>query len=175
MTMNAGYIPKDHWVHDLKIGGGRIIGEACHLIDLGVFLSGSLVKSVCCSYFGEKMDLRSDNVTIVLKHFNGSNSTINYFSNGSKKYSKERVEVYNQGRTWVNDNYRITRAYDVKNFKTLKTKIDKGHNNQFVKFFKLIREGGKPLIPLEEIYNVSKSSFSIIDSIKDKSWKLVQD
>ena len=125
MTMNAGYIPKDHWVHDLKIGGGRIIGEACHLIDLGVFLSGSLVKSVCCSYFGEKMDLRSDNVSIVLKHFNGSNSTINYFSNGSKKYSKERVEVYNQGRTWVNDNYRITRAYDVRNFKTLKTKLIK--------------------------------------------------
>ena len=173
MTMNAGFIPSDHWVHDLKVGGGRIIGEACHLIDLCVFLSGSLVQSVCCNYFGNNINLGTDNVSIILKHFDGTNSTIHYFSNGSKKYSKERVEVYNQGRTWVIDNYRLSSGYDVKNFNRLKTKIDKGHNNQFIDFFKLIKQGGLPLIPLKEIYNVSKTSFSIIKSMKDKDWKLV--
>ena len=170
LTMNAGSIPSNHWVHDLKIGGGRIIGEACHLLDLSVYLSGSLIESVCCSYFGDNLDLKTDNVSILLKHFDGSNSVIHYFSNGSKKYSKERVEVHNQGRTWIVDNYRSTYAYDVKKFNKLKTKIDKGHNNQFTDFFKLIHEGGMPLIPLKEIFNVSKASFSIIESLKSKDW-----
>ena len=83
-NMNAGFIPLDHWVHDLKQGGGRIIGEACHLIDVCVFLSGSLVKSVVMSALGNENILTTDNASIMLKFQNGSNAVINYFSNGSK-------------------------------------------------------------------------------------------
>ena len=169
-TINAGFIPNNHWVHDLEIGGGRIIGEACHLIDVCVFLSGSQIKSVCMNSMGMNKDLKTDNVSILLKFQNGSNAAINYFSNGSKKYSKERVEVYSQERTWVVDNYRKTEAHGVKGFKTLKTKIDKGHKSQFYELIKRVQNGGKPLIPIDEIINVTKTSFAAIESMKTKKW-----
>ena len=169
-TMNAGFIPKDHWVHDLESGGGRIIGEACHLVDVCVYLSGSLVESVCMNGFGEATDLSTDNASILLKFKNGSNAVINYFSNGSKKYSKERVEIYSQERTWVVDNYRKTEAFGVKGFRTIKTKLDKGHKNQFHELINRVQNGGCPLIPIEEIINVTKASFAAIESYKTKQW-----
>ena len=125
-NMNAGFVPMNHWVHDLEQGGGRIIGEACHLIDACVFLSGSLIKSVCMNSLGRTTSLATDNASIMLKFHNGSIAVINYFSNGSKKYSKERVEVYFHEQTWIVDNFRKTEAFGDKRFKTIKTKIDKG-------------------------------------------------
>ena len=169
-TMNAGFIPKEHWVHDLKSGGGRIIGEACHLIDVCLYISDSLIESVCVNSLGVKTDLGTDNVSIFLKFQNGSNAVINYFSNGSKKYSKERVEVFSQERTWIMDNYKRTEAFGVNKFKTLKTKIDKGHKNQFHKLVQRVQEGGKQLIPFEQIVNVTKASIASIESLKKKKW-----
>jgi len=169
-TMNAGFIPKDHWVHDLESGGGRIIGEACHLMDVCVYLSGSLIKSVCMNALGKETDLATDNASIMLKFQNGSAAIINYFSNGSKKYSKERVEVYSQEKTWVIDNYRKTEAFGVNGFKTLKTKMDKGHKNQFHELIQRVQKGGKPLIPIDEIINVTKASFAAIESMKTREW-----
>ena len=78
-NMNAGFISKDHWVHDLKSGGGRIIGEACHLMDVCVYLSGSLIQSICMNSLGRDMNLATDNVSIMLRFHNGSNAVINYF------------------------------------------------------------------------------------------------
>ena len=169
-NMNAGFIPKDHWVHDLNSGGGRIIGEACHLMDVCVFLAGSLIESVCMNGLGKETNLVTDNASIMLKFQNGSNAVINYFSNGSKKYSKERVEVYSQERTWIMDNYRKTEAFGVNGFKTLKTKMDKGHKNQFHELIQRVQKGGKPLIPIEEIFNVTKASFAAIESMKTRKW-----
>ena len=169
-TMNAGHIPSDHWVQDYEVGGGRIIGEACHLIDVLVFLTGSLVDSVCVNALGPGASLISDNVAILVKFKNGSNGVINYFSNGSSKYSKERLEVYSQGRTWIMDNYKKTQLFGIKNFKNLKTKVDKGHRIQFEKFIRKIKEGGQPLVPISEIINVTKASFASIDSIKNNKW-----
>ena len=169
-TMNAGFIPKDHWVHDLESGGGRIIGEACHLMDVCVYLSGSLIESVCMNGLGDKTDLATDNASILLKFQNGSNAIVNYFSNGSKKYSKERVEVYFQERTWIVDNYKKTEAFGVKGFKTKKTKLDKGHKNQFHELIRRTQNGGKPLIPIDEIINVTKASFAAIESMKTRTW-----
>ena len=168
--MNAGFIQKDHWVHDLASGGGRIIGEACHLMDVCVFLTGSLIKSVCMNGLGEKTDLAMDNGSILLKLQNGSSAVINYFANGSKKYSKERIEVFSQERTWVVDNFRKTEAFGVKGFKRLKTRIDKGHKTQFCDLIHRIQNGGKPLIPIDEIINVTKASFAAIESYKTKQW-----
>lgn len=169
-NMNAGFIPLDHWVHDLNQGGGRIIGEACHLIDVCVYLSGSLVRSVCMNHLGEKSDLGTDNASIMLKFQDGSNAVINYFSNGSKKYSKERVEVYSQGRTWIVQNYRRTEAFGVKGFRTIKTKMDKGHKNQFNELIKRVKSGGESLISLDEIINVTRASFAAIESLKTNNW-----
>jgi len=169
-NMNAGFIPKDHWVHDSEQGGGRIIGEACHLMDVCVYLSGSLIKSVCMNGLGKETNLVTDNASIMLKFQNGSNAVINYFSNGSKKYSKERVEVYSQERTWIMDNYRKTEAFGVNGFKILKTKMDKGHKNQFHELIHRTQNGGKPLIPIDEIINVTQASFAAIQSMKTKKW-----
>lgn len=95
-TMNAGFIPSEVWVHDLKTGGGRIIGEACHFIDLCSFLTDSIVTSVCMNAMGENPEENTDNASILLRYKDGSNAVINYFANGSKSYSKERVEIYTQ-------------------------------------------------------------------------------
>ena len=96
--MNAGFIPKDVWVHDLQIGGGRIIGEACHYIDLCSYLAGSRLFQYVNVWRNPAED--TDNASILLKYVNGSLAVINCFANGSKSYSKERVEVYSQKEQW---------------------------------------------------------------------------
>src|SRR5690606_13070762 len=130
-TMNAGHIPPSVWVHDMKVGGGRIIGEACHFIDLITYLTGSKVKSVCMNAMGVNPEENTDNVSILLKYENGSTGVINYFANGSKAYSKERVEVFSQERTLIMDNFRKTEGFGTKGFSKLKTALDKGHKSQF--------------------------------------------
>ena len=169
-TMNAGFIPKDHWVHDLEMGGGRIIGEACHYIDLCVFLTGSEIKSICMNAMGKLTEVNTDNASILLRFKNGSNATINYFANGSKSYSKERIEVYSQERTWIVDNFKTTKAFGAKGFKNLKTRINKGHRAQFHDYIKRIKEGGESLIPFDEIVNVTKASFAAVTSLRENCW-----
>ena len=169
-TMNAGFIPANVWVHDMKTGGGRIIGEACHYIDLISFLTGSKVKSVCMNAMGTNPEENTDNASILLRYENGSTGVINYFANGSKAYSKERVEVYSQERTLVMDNFRETKGYGVKGFSKLKTSMDKGHKNQFHRLIKTIQSGGDALIPFESIVNTTQASFAAIQSLKENRW-----
>ena len=172
-TMNAGFIPKDLWVHDMEIGGGRIIGEACHYIDLCSYLAGSKVISVCMSAMGTNPEENTDNASILLKYENGSSGVINYFSNGSKSYSKERVEVYSQGRTLVMDNWRKLKGYGFKGFSSAKSGQDKGHFNQFQALLNQQKNGGEAIIPFDEIVNTTRASFAAIDSLKEGKWILV--
>lgn len=169
-TMNAGNIPPDVWVHDMQVGGGRIIGEACHFIDLITYLTGSKVISVCMNAMGMNPEENTDNASILLKYENGSTGVINYFSNGSKAYSKERVEVYSQDRTAIIDNFRKTTGYGFKGFSKLSTSLDKGHKAQFGELINRIKSGGEPLIPFDDIVNTTKASFAAIESLKEKRW-----
>lgn len=169
-TMNAGNIPANVWVHDMQVGGGRIIGEACHFIDLITFFTGSKVTEVCMNAMGVNPNDNTDNASILLKYENGSTGVINYFSNGSKAYSKERVEVYSQERTAIIDNFRQTTGYGFKGFSKLKTGLDKGHKNQFDQLINRVKTGGEPLIPYNEIINTTKASFAAIESLKNNSW-----
>jgi predicted dehydrogenase/threonine dehydrogenase-like Zn-dependent dehydrogenase len=169
-TMNAGPIPTNVWVHDMLVGGGRIIGEACHFIDLITYLTGSKVKAVCMNAMGINPDENTDNASILLKYENGSTGVINYFSNGSKAYSKERVEVYSQERTLIMDNFRTTNGYGFKGFSKLKTALDKGHKNQFHKLISQSKSGGNPLIPFDEIVNTTQASFAAIESLQKGQW-----
>ena len=130
-TMNAGFIPADTWLHDMEVGGGRIIGEACHYIDLCSYFAGSKVVSVCMNAMGVNPQEHTDNASILLKYENGTNAVINYFANGSKSYSKERLEVFSQERTLIMDNWRKLKAYGFKGFSKSSSKQDKGHFNQF--------------------------------------------
>jgi predicted dehydrogenase len=169
-TMNAGFIPFDSWVQDLKVGGGRIIGEACHYIDLMIFLSGSRVTSVLTCGLGKTPSINTDNAIITLKFENGSQGVINYFSNGSKAYSKERIEVYSQGRTLILDNFRKLNGYGFKGFSSMTSRIDKGHKAQFAKLINCIKIGESPIIPIEDIFNTTKASFAAIESLVNSNW-----
>lgn len=169
-TMNAGFIPADVWVHDMQVGGGRIIGEACHYIDLLVYLTGSKVKSICMNAMGLNPEENTDNASLLLKFENGSNGVINYFANGSKSYSKERIEVFSQERTFICDNFRSTKGYGAKGFGKLKTKQDKGHSEQFKQLTQFAKDGGAPIIPMSEVINVSRASILALESLKTGAW-----
>lgn len=169
-TMNAGFIPSEVWVHDLKTGGGRIIGEACHFIDLCSFLTDSIVTSVCMNAMGENPEENTDNASILLRYKDGSNAVINYFANGSKSYSKERVEIYTQEKTLVLDNWRKLKGYGCKGFTKMKKSMDKGHTTQFSLLNERILRGGEALIPFCSIINTTKASFACIESLKLNKW-----
>jgi len=169
-TMNAGFIPSKVWVHDMEVGGGRIIGEACHFIDLITFLTGSKVRSVCMNSIGVNPAENTDNATLLLKYENGSNAVINYFANGSKAYSKERIEVYHQNRTFVLDNWRKLKGFGFKNFNSASSGQDKGHQNQFNLLVERVRSGGNSIIPMDELVNTTRASFAAIESLKTGSW-----
>ncbi|MEX2230521.1 MAG: bi-domain-containing oxidoreductase, partial [Cyclobacteriaceae bacterium] len=174
-TMNAGFIPPNVWVHDLQTGGGRIVGEACHFMDLCTFLTGSLITEVCMNAMGKNAEANTDNASILLKYTDGSNAVINYFANGSKAYSKERIEVYSQERTAVIDNFIVSKGYGFKNFKSLKTSLDKGHRNQFKTLIERSQKGGKALIPFHEIVNTTRASFAAIKSLLEGKWVSVEE
>ena len=170
-TMNAGNIPANVWVHDMQVGGGRIIGEACHFIDLITYLTGSKVKAVCMNAMGMNPQENTDNATILLQYENGSTGVINYFANGSKSYEKERIEVYSQERTAIINNFRKLETFGFKNLKSFKTGLDKGHKTQFEKLVETTSNGGIPLIPFDEIVNTTKASFAAIESLKEgRKW-----
>ncbi|MBN8588146.1 MAG: bi-domain-containing oxidoreductase [Rhodothermia bacterium] len=169
-TMNAGYIPSNVWVHDMQLGGGRIIGEACHYLDLVRFLCDSPITSVCMNAMGKSPQLNADNASILVKFKNGSNAVINYFSNGNKSYSKERIEVFSDQRVAIMDNFRITEGFGFKGFSKLKTKQDKGHGEQFRRFYNMIKQGEQPIIPLEQIVNVTLATLASIESLKTGQW-----
>jgi len=126
MNINAGFIAEDSWLHDMNIGGGRVIGEVCHFIDLATYFTSSLVKKVCVSSMGRIVKNNSDNVSLLLKYKNGSNVSINYFSNGSKAYSKEKIEVHYQNRTIIIDNWKKMVGYGLNNFKKMRHSQNKG-------------------------------------------------
>ena len=169
-TMNAGFIPPEMWVHDLEIGGGRIIGEACHFIDLCSYLAGSKVTAVCMNAMGENPQENTDNATILLKYENGTNAVINYFANGSKSYPKERVEVFSQERVFVLDNWRKLEGFGAKGFSKMKGGMDKGQKDEFRMLNERLLNGGESLIPFESIVNTTKASFACIESLKQNKW-----
>lgn len=173
-TMNAGAIPPEVWVHDLKVGGGRIIGEACHFIDLISYFTGSKVVSICMNAMGVNPEENTDNATLLLKYENGSTGVVNYFANGSKAYSKERVEIYSQERTLVLDNWRKLKAYGFKGFNGLKTKMDKGHKAQFEQVVSHVNNGGDSLIEMDSLVNTTRASFAAIESLKLGGWVNVE-
>ena len=165
-TMNAGYIPADVWVHDMQIGGGRIIGEACHYIDLMMYFCGSKVKTISMSALGINPSDNTDNAIITLTFENGSQGVINYFSNGSKAYSKERVEVYFQEKTLILDNFKKLEGFGIKGFSSKKGTQDKGHYNQFSELLNRIEIGGSPLISFDDLENSTLAAFAAIESLK---------
>jgi len=168
-NMNAGFIPQDHWVQDMERGGGRIIGEACHYIDLISFLTASEVESVVMNAQGTSPQNNTDNCSILLKYKNGSQGVINYFSDGHKSYPKERIEIYDQQKNMIIDNFRTLSFFGYKS-KDKKITQDKGHKEQFSRWNEMIKDGGDPIIPFDSIINTSKTAIACIESLSKRCW-----
>lgn len=167
MTVNAGEIPANHWTQDPERGGGRIIGEGCHFIDLLAYLADSPVKTVSALMVGEGSSVRTDKTAIVLEFADGSIGTANYFSNGSKKYPKEMLEIFSDGRVLRMENFRQTLGFGFKGFKKFKThRQDKGHNAEIAAFIHKVTVGGDPLIPFTDLANITRASFAAMESAR---------
>jgi len=164
ITVNAGQIPADHWTQDPKVGGGRIIGEGCHFIDLMRFLVGHPITGVKSTVIGNysKIEPRSDKITFTMTFTDGSFGAVHYLANGHKSFPKERIEVFGGGRILALDNFRVLRGYGWPGFKTMRLlRQDKGHSEEIKRFIESIKSGGELPIPAEEIFEVSKISFEI--------------
>jgi predicted dehydrogenase/threonine dehydrogenase-like Zn-dependent dehydrogenase len=158
-TANAGAIPAGHWTQDAEVGGGRIIGEACHFIDLLRFLVGAPIVG---------HDLRMmdgptrDTATIHLRFADGSIGTIHYFANGSKTFPKERLEVFASGRVLQLDNFRKLRAFGWPGFRGMNLwRQDKGQRACAAAFSQAVLSGGPAPIPLEQILEVARVTIEI--------------
>lgn len=173
-TMNAGFIPADSWVHDPDIGGGRIVGEACHFIDLCSFLADSHVTAVCMNALGNHPLQNTDNASILLRYANGTNAVINYFANGSKSYAKERIEVFAREHVLILDNWRKLEGFGFNGFSSMKGKLDKGHKRQFELLAERIHSGGAPLIPFDSIINTTRTSLGCLISLKENRWVTIE-
>lgn len=158
LTVNAGSVPAGHWTLDPAVGGGRIVGEACHFIDLARFLVGSPIATVHTTAAGPSGPA-TDTAVISLGFEDGSVATVNYFANGSPKYPKERVEVFSSGTVLVNDNFRTLRVHGGPRTRTVRLRQqDKGHRAAIAAFLAAVRSGGAAPIPVDEVLEVSEAS-----------------
>ena len=167
--INAGYIPLNHWTQDPTIGGGRIIGEGCHFIDLITFLVGTAPVSVTAHALPDDGKYREDNVSMTFTFPDGSIGVVDYLANGDKSFPKERVEVFCGSRIAVLDDFRALEMVENGNRKTIKGAQDKGWKNEMTAFARAIREGGEPPIPYEQLIGVAKSTFAAVESLRSNS------
>jgi polar amino acid transport system substrate-binding protein len=167
MRINAGQLPADHWVNDPEVGGGRIIGEACHFVDLAMYLAGAPITSVSADAMEDANGLYNTTV-INLAFSNGSVASISYFSNGSKKLPKEQIEVFCGGTVAQMDDFKALSIYKDK-VKNIKFKgQDKGHKEEIRQFFKSITEGLPCPIPFNESYLSTLATFKVLQSIRER-------
>ncbi len=162
---NAGSIPADHWTQDLETGGGRIIGEACHAIDL----AGFLLRSKIVRVFAERASSSEtdDETAIIARMDNGSIASIAYFAGGDKSFPKERIEIFGGGQIAVIDDFKkVTLSKDGR-ARTVKIPgLDKGHGAELKTFFETARRGGPAPIDYDSIINTTRASLAVIESLR---------
>ena len=170
-VMNAGAIPGDHWTQDLDVGGGRIVGEACHHIDLLRFLAGSPIVSVDARRIaGDPSGINEDKAVILLGFEDGSFGTVHYLANGASSFPKERVEAFAAGRTMQMDNFVDLRPFGwpgVKRKKLLRQ--DKGQDGCAAAFMDAVRKAGPSPIPAEELFEVSRATLDAARILREQA------
>ena len=169
--VNAGHIPKEHWTQDPLEGGGRIVGEVCHFIDLMQFFTGAPPVSVYAESVSAKSPktVDADSVFITLRFADGSNGVIAYLSEGDKALPKERVEIFGGRRSFVLDDFRRGIGYASEREKQIDLKVqDKGQRQQVQRICATLREGGPPPISLDELAATTRATFRVLDSLRSK-------
>jgi predicted dehydrogenase len=167
MTVNAGAIPAEHWTQDREVGGGRIVGEGCHFIDLLRFLAGERITAVRTNTMESPS---ADSVSIELRFADGSIGTVHYFANGSKSFPKERIEVFAQGSVLQLDNYRRLTGFGWPGFKKMNLwSQDKGQKACAAAFVQAVANSGASPIPFEELMEVGRATILAADLARAKS------
>lgn len=163
LTINAGHIDQSHWTQDMHIGGGRIVGEVCHFIDLARHLVGHSIVGHSVYAMALPTDHGSpDSVMISLQFADGSIASIQYLSNGSKAFPKERIEIFCDGKILALDNFRKLHAFGWTGFKSMHLlRQDKGQLACVQSFVKALEQGGPPPIPFEELEEVARVTLEI--------------
>mgnify|MGYP001381440807 CR=1 FL=1 len=169
MTMNAGYIPKEHWSQDIHVGGGRIIGEACHYIDLMRYLAGSKLSSFSAIKMGQNnyLETTEDKAIITLSFEDGSFGSIHYFANGSKSFPKERIEVFCDNAVLQLDNFRKLSGFGWNSFSKMNLwSQDKGQMSCVNAFMTAIKESLESPIPQDEIFEIARATIDIAELLR---------
>jgi polar amino acid transport system substrate-binding protein len=162
--INAGTIAADHWVHDKKVGGGRIVGEVCHFIDLLTFLTHSKIKSLTANAMKD-VDQLSDTLIINLQFENGSIGNISYFSNGNKNLEKEYLEIFGAGQVITIHDFKEMEIYGSNKKTDSLSKQDKGHKQEVSSFLNALEQGKLCPVSFEEIYHSMLCTFKVEESI----------
>jgi predicted dehydrogenase len=164
MTVNAGAIPPAHWTQDKAIGGGRIVGEACHFVDLLRHLAGAPIARAQAATLGRHpaLQVTDDKAALTLEFEDGSVGTIHYLANGDRSFPKERLEVFCAGRVLQLDNFRTLRGWGWRGFRKLGLwRQDKGQNACAAAFVAAVTQGQPAPIPRAEIFEVSRVSIEL--------------
>ena len=169
--INAGSIPASHWIQDPTVGGGRIIGEVCHFVDLMTYMCGSNPVKVTASALPDAAGL-NDSVNIIVDFANGSTGVIAYYANGSKSLPKEYFEAYHAGVTGIIQDYRRAEVYGRKVESMKKANQDKGQPEMMRVFFDSLADGSLP-IPMDQIFSVTKATFAVIESIRESGMPII--
>lgn len=165
VTVNAGPVASDHWTQDPEIGGGRIIGEGCHFIDLLRYLTGSKIVDVQSVQMGtaDGTSRFPDRMTFTLKFEDGSFGTVHYLANGNRRFPKERVEVFCGGRILHLDNFRKLKGYGWQGFSRMSLwSQEKGHGSCVEAFVDAARSNSSSPIPFEQLVEVTRTSFDVV-------------
>lgn len=165
MTINAGQLPENHWVFDPLVGGGRIIQEGCHFIDLARFLVGAPIDGVQMFTTKGHTHTDHDKGMINLRFKDGSAATVHYLGNGSKSFPKERIEAFYEGKVLVLDNFKSLKGFGVNASKSA-MKQDKGHTCEVELFVKAVEDGTSSPISFEQIIEVSKATCLAMQSFE---------
>ena len=169
MTVNAGAIPGEHWVQNSSIGGGRIIGEGCHFIDLMRHLVGHKIIDFQATMMGNVpgIEVREDKASITLSFEDGSFGAIHYLANGGSLFPKERIEVFCDDAVLQMDNYRVLTGFGWKRFKKMRLlKQDKGQSACAKAFIESITNGRECPIPYDEVMESSRVSIEVANLLR---------
>ncbi|MBI2258343.1 MAG: bi-domain-containing oxidoreductase [Flavobacteriia bacterium] len=165
IRVNAGELPLNHWINDYEIGGGRIVGECCHFVDLARHIADSKVVSVSAEELKENEGL-TQSIIANLCYENGSVAQIAYLSNGSKELNKEWIEVFCGNSVYQINDFKELKIYTNKIKKINYTKQDKGHKNLFYAFSQAVSHSKNSPIPIEQIFESTEVTFCLLESVQ---------
>ena len=165
--VNAGALPATSWMHDRRIGGGRLIGEACHFIDLMQFIAGREPSRVFCEALPADERSPAENFLLTVRFGDGSAGTLTYCALGDSSAGKERIELYYGQRLYVIEDFKKLTAFAERRRRTLVNRSDKGHERELASFIEAVRSGSEP-VPFDSYVATTLTTFAALDSISSR-------